>query len=508
MTGADDLLKLKQLASGVGWEFDPNAKTNARLKQVGIKSIRCINVEMPGTFDSNGRFTPENPERLLRHLETCREVGAIPHVILATDLHPELRTKVENPAQNEEGTLMGLAQSAPLVGPNDWTKFTNYMEAFFKYVLVDQKFPDAVFEVGNEPDGNGGISSKYPRPASGSQQAYDDYLNIYKAVSRAAETFEKKYPDFKVRLGGPSLAWAFTFKYGDFNWSERFIRDSKTFNLRLDFIGVHYYGNISSFEGQYESPFPSFVEMLKVTQAARNKYQPGVPIWFTEWGPSYHGMDRPAEAAINGDNRGAAWSAEFLNVMLRNDVENAIYLITADIAERNSAGVWENKDGWGAFFTNPLAFGQPYPRPAFHVFDMISRLEGVRVEATRGNNAINCFATAVKDKGVVKLMIWNYDCQIPESSVLTDSSQATPVVVSIREASSFFKNNQVSFKRWLVDGNTSNVAAELKNGGRPTNLSELQEVDSGTFRVIGDSLEVGLTIPPSSVSFVELVPAS
>lgn len=506
VTGGDDLERLKRLSSGVGWEFDPNAETNDRLKQVGIKSIRCINVEMTGQFGPDGQFVPENPERLLRNLATCREVGAIPHVIIATGLHPDLETKVEKSDASQAGSLMGMTQ-AGIVGPNDWAKFTNYIEAFFKYVLVDQKFPEAVFEVGNEPDAHGGISSTYPRPASGSRQAYDDYFNIYKAASRAADAFEKKNPELKVRLGGPSLAWPFTFKYGDFNWSERFIRDSKEQNLRLDFIGIHYYGNISSLEGEYQSPFPSFVEMLNITKAARDKYRPGVPVWFTEWGPSYHGTTKPVESAINGDHRGAAWTARFLNVMLQNGVENSIYLITTDIAAQNSAGVWENKDGWGAFFTNPLAFGKPYPRPAFHVFDMISRMEGVRVEATRGNDVINCFATAIKDKGKVTLMVWNYDSQIPEDGALTDSSQATPVVIRIREAGSFFKSKQVSFKRWLVDENTSNVAAELKNGGKPSDLSELQQVDSGNFRILNDMLEVGLTIPPSSVSFVELVPA-
>jgi len=52
------------------------------LKRVGIQTIRCINVDPAGTFDAQGRFTVENAGRLDWHLDGCRALGAVPHVVL------------------------------------------------------------------------------------------------------------------------------------------------------------------------------------------------------------------------------------------------------------------------------------------------------------------------------------------------------------------------------------------------------------------------------------------
>jgi len=73
VTGRDDLAQLKRLASGVGWEFEPNAETTQALRRVGIRTIRCINVDpVPGEFTPEGRFTVGAPDRLNAHLATCR----------------------------------------------------------------------------------------------------------------------------------------------------------------------------------------------------------------------------------------------------------------------------------------------------------------------------------------------------------------------------------------------------------------------------------------------------
>jgi hypothetical protein len=85
VTGKDDLAQLKHLASGTGWEFEPNADTAAGLKAVGMKTIRCINVDpLPGQFAADGSFQVGQPDRLLAHLKTCRDVGAKLHIIIAT----------------------------------------------------------------------------------------------------------------------------------------------------------------------------------------------------------------------------------------------------------------------------------------------------------------------------------------------------------------------------------------------------------------------------------------
>ncbi|MBT9147009.1 MAG: Beta-xylosidase [Syntrophomonadaceae bacterium] len=503
VTGKDDVQQLKHLASGVGREFEPNADTDARLKKIGIKIFRCINVDpLHGSFNKDGKFIVRKSPYLLAHLATCREVGATPHIIIAQGLTPELRVTVEDIPESQRG-LFGLMVAETVFGPNDWEKFRRYCEAFFHYILIEQNFPDARFEVANEPDIGGAIHPFPPRPALGSRALYEGYFNLYKNVALAATQFEKDHPGISVKLGGPATAWAFTFRFGDFNWNERFLRDTAEQNLKLDFLGVHYYGNISSLDGEYPADFPSFTEMFRQTKEWRDKYHPGLPIWITEWGASYHVNNSP-EAVINGNHIGAAWSAAFLNTMLQSGVDGALYLVTTDLRSKDKDGKFENVWGWPSFFVNPAIFGKAYPKAPFHVFDMISRLEGTRVEATRGSQTVNCFASADKEKKRVTVMVWNYGCMLPEFTPAVENAVREAVILRIREADAFFGTGRVHMKRWLVSETVSNAFYLFQKEGKIDSRAELQQVDEGTFSVIDGMVDIGFSAPPSSVSFIEI----
>jgi len=102
--------------------------------------------------------------------------------------------------------------------------------------------------------------------------------------------------------------------------------------------------------------------MLKATVAARDRYCPGVPIQITEWGASYR-TDNSPESAVNANNVGAAWSAAFLNLMLRCRVDDALYLVTTDLRHQDQDGKWETVWGWPSLFTNPNACGHASPKP-------------------------------------------------------------------------------------------------------------------------------------------------
>ena len=326
VTGKDDLQQLKYLASGVGWEFAPTGDTTAALKAVGIKTIRCINVEpSDGTFDKDGNFTlTQLNVRLQAHLDTCTTLGAVPHIIIGTSFPDALRLKPEDvPDQYKQDVRDHF------YGPTDWTKFRNYYLALFEYILITKGFSNAEFEVANEPDINGGIYPAPPRPSSGARANYEAAFNLYKNIAQAAVAFEVKHPGMHVTLGGPAASWAFTFKFGDFNWIEHFIRDCAEQKLKLDFVGVHFYGNICSLDGQYDALYPPFTDMWRTTQAAIDTYYPGIPLEVTEWGPSYV-TNTSEEAAVNANNVGVAWGADFLNTMLGCGISKALYLVTTD----------------------------------------------------------------------------------------------------------------------------------------------------------------------------------
>jgi len=80
ITNGDDMERLKNLAGGVGWEFQPNQETTSRLVDLGIRRMRCINVDgLVGDFAGDGSFSlQQTPAGLTAHLDTCREIGAQP----------------------------------------------------------------------------------------------------------------------------------------------------------------------------------------------------------------------------------------------------------------------------------------------------------------------------------------------------------------------------------------------------------------------------------------------
>ncbi len=509
VTGKDDVRQLKHLASGVGREFEPNADTHASLAKIGIKTIRCINVDpLPGSFNKDGKFVIGNPTSLLAHLSTCREIGANPHIIIASSMHPELRVTEENVPPELQG-ILGNEAKLYIYGPNDDTKFQEYCKAYFEYVIITQNFPDAVFEVANEPDIGHSVHPLPPKPAMGSRMAYEGYLSLYKNVARAALQFEADHPGTRVTLGGPAIAWAFTFKFGDFNWAERFLRDCGEQKIKLDFMGIHYYGNISSLDGAYPATYPSFAEMLRTTKNARDQHVPGLPVWITEWGPSYQtSNDTNSSTLVNANHIGAAWSAAFLNTMLESGVDGALYLVTTDLRRQAEDGKWENVWGWPSLFVNPVVFGKPYPKATYHVFDMISRLAGKRVEATGGNETVNCFASADKEKKIVTVMVWNYGSRIPEVAPPEDNATREAVILRVQDAEAFFGTQVLHMRRWLVSESVSNAFHLFQKEGGIDARAELQLVEEGALSVIDGKVDIGFAAPASSVSFIELIPGS
>lgn len=498
----DDLAQLKKLTLGVGWEFSPNAETADRLKELGIRKIRCINVDqLPGSFDAKGNYVVDQAKtsRLDAHLATCRKLGAVPHIIIGQRLPKELAKEVR--ADSDEGRVLGLKRNLT-AGPTDYGKYRNYQLAFFEYVLVVRGFRNAEFEAFNEPDIGGIPFPSEKPPARGSAEAYDAMLRLYREISAAAREFERRHPDIPLKLGGPALAWAFTFRFGSFNWGERFVQDAAREKLKLDFIGVHYYGNISSLHGEYPANYPPFPEMLGSLKQTRDKFLPGVPVQINEWGPSYH-VNATEQAMVNADHIGAAWSAEFLNTMLELGVDDALYLVTTDLAQPKD-GKPENIWGWCSLFVNPTVYGKAYPKASFHLFRMISMLEGKRVESTRAG-MLKSFAAADPATRKLRILVWNFGARIPESGLPVETATVQNAEIRVVDAVKFFGPGKVKMTRRLISRNTGNAYRVWKDGGKlDAENTALPETDAGEFAILDGELQFGLVFPPNSVGLIEL----
>ncbi len=501
-SGRDDVAQLRKLTLAVGWEFTPDAETTAALKRLGVGRLRCINVEqLPGAFDAEGnyRIDDSKPSRLDAHLATAKEIGAVPHIIVGQGIPKQLRRTIT--AESDEAKVMGLTRNAS-VGPTDYTLYRNYYVALFEHILLKKEATNAVFEAFNEPDIGGAVSPVAPVPALGSARMYEGTFKLYREISAAAKIVEARNPGLKVVLGGPALAWAYTYRYGSFNWSEQFMRDCAREKLKLDFIGLHFYGNTTSINGEYKTAFPSFVEMLAALKKVRDEELPGLPIQFNEWGPSYH-VNLNAAAMVNADHIGTAWSMEFLKTMLEQGVDEAMYLVTTDNVQKKDdklVDVW----GWCALFTNPQIYGKAYPKSIFNLFEMISSLQGYRVESSR-NGAVNTFAAANPEKRKLSIIVWNFRARLPENAPAIEEGVTEMMELNVKQAKQFFQTDQVRFTRKMISEKHANAyGANLRNEVLSAENTGLQINNEGKVDISGGTFFAKLELPPSSVSLIEI----
>jgi hypothetical protein len=493
---------IQKLAAGVGWEFDPDAETTEGLRRIGINAVRCINVDVrDGGYLPDGSYKfPERPARLAAHLETCRQLKARPHLIIGQAAPKELTISAED--AKERLFIMGQTPGKRAYWNGDWEKLHAYWKALYHYVLIERKFPDARFEVGNEPD----IDGQFPRLIGkegpmGSRALYDSYFGIYESAAKAAAEFEAENPGVQVRLGGPALAWAYSFKFGELNWLQTFLKDCAERRLKLDFIGIHFYGNISSLNGEYPSSFPSFQQMLDQTKAWRDETFPRIPIIFSEWGPSYHVNDSP-ESLVNADQVGAAWSLEFLTTLRRNGLEEALFLVTTDLKRKTPAAMGENGWGWASLFVNPRVFDTAWPKPLYHVFDMVSRLgeRAVRVEGLPDD--VRAIATVDDEAREVRVLFWNFRAVLPELQPAIDKSDKVEVKVALAAAAAEFfgAGKPVRIERFEVSKEHSNALTEYMADKRVTEKSRLQTLDD---RMLDSPVQlVCFELPPSGVTLL------
>lgn len=156
VTGGDDVVHLRQLALAVGWEFGANSVTDAYLKDLAIKRIRCINIDrFPGEFDAQGNYHiyPGMTTRLDQHLWTCAQVGALPHLVIGPAM-PEALSRRAEPKETREGIMGNVGVSGRIYGPSDYTLYRNYFVAVFAYLLLAKGLRDAEFEASNKPNEN------------------------------------------------------------------------------------------------------------------------------------------------------------------------------------------------------------------------------------------------------------------------------------------------------------------------------------------------------------------
>ncbi len=460
--------RLKDLLNGVGYDCSPDPELLGPLQKLGIKRVRLINVDNGNTsIQGNKLHAPD----LEKQLDWCQKLGAQPHIIIGQGIPLWLSTY----------------KNDPKFGPLDWILYQDYLKLFFKHVIFEKGFRIATWEVANEPDAKGAPVPKYPRTSKwASEEEYQAYFQLYRNVAVVAAQLEKEYSDVKILLGGPASCGPIIDKPYDFNW-HRFLKDVVENDLKLDFFSFHFYGNQSSIGDRPNlTVYPTFKYAMKSLRDWINTYKPGLPIWITEWGPSYITEMDPA-GIINGNHIGAAWSAAFVYDMLQTQVDRAIFLVTSDLQEN-----W----AW------PALFHGKSPKPIYYVFDMFNKFQGEMLEVKGGSPAIG--AMAAKNSNQLVVMIWNYNWLRGDKDKGRENAQQEQISITITGLP--FDQSQYRITKRLISemyGNPYHLTLGEKEGSpHPLISQEEKPVKQKGM------LDLDIFVPPSSVTLLEISPTT
>ena len=307
-----------------------------------------------------------------------------------------------------------------------------------------------------------------------------------------------------MKLGGPALSWAFSHRYGDFEWLGRFLQDIQTLHIRNDFVSVHYYGNIGSLAGEYTGTYPSLTQMLRDATAARDRFRPGTPIVFSEWGPTYQ-MTANQGPLLNDSNIGASWAATFLFTLLKEGINQpALLLATTDLAMPDPKGVLQDQPGWPSTFLNPQVSGPADRKPIGDVLWMLSRLRGERINAPALKGPTYCFASADSKARIITVMVWNYGYQISVDGASAGQETAQPLEIqlNLKSARSLLGTDRATVTRWTLTGKNAPTDEDIKSH----HYAEFRNT-TDNLRVIGRDALVRFSLPPSSVSLIAIYQA-
>ena len=505
--GRDDVAHLKRLALNVGSEFGTNRVTDAYLKSLGIQRIRLINVGISGRFDEQGSFVDVKPSpRLARDLGLCRRLNARPHIVIH-GLPDQLLESVPLKVTRHRALGIDLEHQRQKVGPTDYGLLESWYLAYFEYIKIQRGFGNAVFEIFNEPDLGTLIYPDDNIPPKGSGAAYDCMLKIYRAASAAGKRFEAKHAPMELKLGGPAITLAFTFKRGpNHSWAHRFVTDCGREGLKLDYLSLHNYASVAAFRGAMRpglSNYPSFADMLGSANEAIAAGLTGLPVWVTEYGPHHNVAGAIGE--INGTHDGAAHSLDCLTAMLELGIDSAVYLVTTD-RQHTSRKTGKRHPGfsWCSLMTDPGLFGYPYPKAPFHAYKMVSELSGKRISATTSGGNTRVFAAADPESDTVRVLLWNYATYIPELKPQVVESRLESIQLSIAKTPFLIDNTRAVLRR--VDKDHGDVVSAFRAGRTVDLAAATPRIRNLPVNRNNGTSSLTFDMPPGSIAMLELGP--
>jgi hypothetical protein len=449
------------LSQGGGMS-DYDDATAAKLREGGFKWFRMDNVLTNALKKNDAGEVVYDWEDFDRRVDFMYKIGAEP--ILAASYMPQVLDAVENHDR----------QSAP----NDYGKWEEMCYQAAKR-CIDRGVRVPFWEVWNEvntgwlkPGPNDTGSERFQKlynealgrlqPETEVIRRFEAYCKLYKATVEGV-----RRADPEAQFGGPALA------SGPFENDEcghcfhgrGFTRGLMAYcteeDLPIDFLSWH----------EYFQPWQAVDRQAKAFHEYMQDYPEIKPqvesLMITEWNEAWW-TDRPHDHEI-----GAGWCADSLvRGCLPNGVNRPCFFY-----------VKQGDDGFRGDFS--LLMKDNVPKASYNVLKMFNHLSGQWVELTGADDDVCGVAAWDEGKERLAVILVNYRDRYPlQRRVKLDLGELPTAI------------QKGGWREWVVDGTHSNVWHDRAS-------AELQQVDAGD--VSGDGLVLERTLPPNSVTLIEVL---
>lgn len=163
--------------------------------------------------------------------------------------------------------------------PKSQTEWAGFIEAFARHEIAHRGLSEVrqwYFEVWNEPNLDGFWTG-----------GQDGYMELYATTAKALKSV-----DAKLRVGGPSTA--------GMGWIPELLAYCKDHHVPIDFISSHSYAATQGFLDEHgrgggtmlvTTPETLIAEFTRAHEDIRHSAFPKLPLFISEWGPSYSPRD-------------------------------------------------------------------------------------------------------------------------------------------------------------------------------------------------------------------------
>lgn len=284
--------------------------------------------------------------------------------------------------------------------PKRQEEWAQLVDTFLRHQIAKRGLREVrswYFEVWNEPNLDGFWTG-----------GQDGYFQLYETTARAV-----KAVDAKLRVGGPATA--------GMGWIPEFLAFCRDQKVPVDFVASHSYAATQGFldeKGQgggtmlVTTPETLFGEFSQARKDIRKSAFPDLPLFITEWGPSYSPRDPIHDSYV---------CAPFILEKLRQCegvVDGMSYWAFSDQFEEPGPPREPFHGGFGLMTVEGLR------KPAFYAYQFLAKLFQDEVP-TRSERVI-----ATRKGADLRVLLWDYSppkADAPNLPFYTRDLPATPL---------------------------------------------------------------------------------